>query len=154
MSDKNVIGDVVYRVDALEAAKELDDSRACFGDTKSKAKEKAAFYIRSQYEQIEHLTTHAKELQFRIEALEQFERACYKWIEKTEWVQETVQPKELGKHRADVLRERIEALEKDAARYRWLRKGSEVQGDTYYSHSGVDLDLAIDTAMQSEEGGV
>lgn len=33
------------------------------------------------------------------------------WIEKTEWVQKTVQPHELGYHRADILRMRIEALE-------------------------------------------
>lgn len=34
------------------------------------------------------------------------------WQEKTEWVQETAQPGELGMHRADVLKARIEKLEK------------------------------------------
>ena len=33
------------------------------------------------------------------------------WHDKTDWVQETSKPRELGKHRADILRERIEALE-------------------------------------------
>ena len=33
------------------------------------------------------------------------------WIEKTDWVQQTVQVHELGKHRADVLRGRITELE-------------------------------------------
>lgn len=34
------------------------------------------------------------------------------WLEKTEWVQETATAKELGLHRADVLRMRIENLER------------------------------------------
>ena len=32
------------------------------------------------------------------------------WLEKTEWVQQTGVPAELGKHRADVLRARIDSL--------------------------------------------
>lgn len=34
--------------------------------------------------------------------------ALDEWTEKTEWVQETAQVHELGRHRADVLRSRIE----------------------------------------------
>lgn len=33
------------------------------------------------------------------------------WKEKTEWVQDTFKPKELGMHRADILRQRIQELE-------------------------------------------
>lgn len=40
------------RIDVLEVAKELKQSISAFGDTKGKAKEKAAFYLTSQYEQI------------------------------------------------------------------------------------------------------
>lgn len=40
-----------------------------------------------------------------------YKPAYDEWIEKTEWVQKTVQPHELGFHRADILRMRIEALE-------------------------------------------
>lgn len=40
-----------------------------------------------------------------------YKPAYDEWIEKTEWVQKTVQPHELGYHRADILRMRIEALE-------------------------------------------
>lgn len=32
------------------------------------------------------------------------------WLEKTEWVQETAKPFELGMHRADVLKQRIDRL--------------------------------------------
>lgn len=37
-----------------------------------------------------------------------YRKAFETWQEKTEWVQETAKPKELGMHRADVLRQRIE----------------------------------------------
>jgi hypothetical protein len=41
-----------------------------------------------------------------------FEKAYLVWQDKTEWVQETVQPHELGMHRADVLKQRIEQAQK------------------------------------------
>jgi len=43
--------------------------------------------------------------------LHQHELANNLWHEKTEWVQETAYPEELGMHRADVLRQRIERLQ-------------------------------------------
>jgi predicted RNase H-like nuclease (RuvC/YqgF family) len=52
-------------------------------------------------------------MQPRIAELERFKAAYEEWHEKTEWVKETATYKELGKHRADVLRERIAKLEKD-----------------------------------------
>ena len=42
--------------------------------------------------------------------LHQHELANNLWHEKTEWVQRTVQPSELGMHRADVLKQRIDRL--------------------------------------------
>jgi len=41
-----------------------------------------------------------------------YKKALDAWFEKTEWVQETAKPKELGMHRADVLKQRIHELEK------------------------------------------
>lgn len=38
--------------------------------------------------------------------------ALDEWMNKTEWVQKTSKPRELGMHRADILKARIEALEK------------------------------------------
>jgi hypothetical protein len=38
--------------------------------------------------------------------------ALKEWSDKTDWVQETAQPLELGMHRADVLKQRIEHLNK------------------------------------------
>jgi len=38
-----------------------------------------------------------------------YKKALEVWLDKTEWVQETVKPHELGMHRADVLNQRIEA---------------------------------------------
>jgi len=40
------------------------------------------------------------------------------WIDKTEWVQSTGDARELGKHRADVMRERVERLHSENE---WLR---------------------------------
>lgn len=53
-----------------------------------------------------------RRLHARVQELER-ERDNYKlaydeWQDKTDWVQQTALPGELGKHRADVLRERIE----------------------------------------------
>jgi CRISPR/Cas system-associated endoribonuclease Cas2 len=45
-----------------------------------------------------------------IERLNRFEEAHTVWLEKTEWVQASVQALELGRHRADVLRMRIDQL--------------------------------------------
>jgi len=47
----------------------------------------------------------------RIAELERFKDAYDAWQEKTEWVQDTAAAGELGKHRADVLRKRIEKLQ-------------------------------------------
>lgn len=40
-----------------------------------------------------------------------YKAAYEEWIEKTEWVQQTCKPSELGYHRADILRRRIKELE-------------------------------------------
>ena len=53
----------------------------------------------------------AKDALLLIDSLERYRHAYNEWSEKTEWVQETVQPKELGQHRADILRARIAELE-------------------------------------------
>ena len=53
------------------------------------------------------------EQQVAILELEQYRKSWYEWSEKTDWVQETAKPKELGMHRADILRKRIKDLEKE-----------------------------------------
>ena len=45
--------------------------------------------------------------------LEKYRESWYEWSEKTDWIQETGTAKELGMHRADVMRKRIEDLEKE-----------------------------------------
>lgn len=42
--------------------------------------------------------------------LRKFEAAYMEWQDKTDWVQQTAQARELGKHRADALKERIDQL--------------------------------------------
>ncbi|WP_324730999.1 hypothetical protein [Pseudomonas paeninsulae] len=44
------------------------------------------------------------------ERLGRFENAYTEWSDKTEWVQASAEPRDLGKHRADVLKARIDQL--------------------------------------------
>ncbi|MGQ8875937.1 hypothetical protein ACUTR7_00385 [Delftia sp. NA_296.1] len=113
-----------------------------------------------------------RRLDARVKSLE---FAFNEWHDKTDWVQETAQALELGMHRADVLRARIEALDAankalraDAERYRWLRDfhngpdGVKSQfpyiaaGDDEefaWAFSGVTADAAIDAAMAAAKNG-
>jgi hypothetical protein len=60
--------------------------------------------------------THLPEIELAITAIKEalaqpepnYKKALEVWLDKTEWVQETVKPHELGMHRADVLKQRIE----------------------------------------------
>ena len=54
--------------------------------------------------------------QLAILELEKKALALDEWFEKTDWVQATIQVKELGMHRADILRQRIEELEMEVKR--------------------------------------
>lgn len=51
------------------------------------------------------------DLEAEVAKLERFEIAYKEWSDKTDWVQKSARPKELGMHRADVMAQRIEALE-------------------------------------------
>lgn len=51
----------------------------------------------------------ARDAVIELRRLYRIEAAFKEWIDKTEWVQQTAQPGELGMHRADVLRQRLEA---------------------------------------------
>jgi hypothetical protein len=53
----------------------------------------------------------ANALKDEVARLKRFEVAFDEWYDKTQWVQDTSTAKELGKHRADVLRERIEDMQ-------------------------------------------
>lgn len=96
------------------------------------------------------------------------EAALHEWSDKTMWVQQTCQPRELGMHRADVLKARIVELEaklaeaqKDAARYRWLRgfnNGSVViveitsrDADDWVVLAGWHADTAVDADIAAQE---
>ena len=52
------------------------------------------------------LEAHIKEALAQVEP--NYKKALEVWLDKTEWVQETVKPHELGMHRADVLKQRIQ----------------------------------------------
>ena len=104
------------------------------------------------------------------ERLQQFEAAYTEWSDKTDWVQKSVHWSELGMHRADVLHKRcrdgalhqqaqadrikvlmaeVEALRKDAERYRWFRVNS-LQVISTARRWVHDLDTEVDTAMAEQ----
>lgn len=121
-----------------------------------------------QLDRLYALADEADTLRAQLEAAERYKVAFEEWHAKSEWVQETAQPREFGKHRADVLRERIEAAEAraeaaeaDAARYRWLRDDRNFEGvqsmisvlnygQDPYLLDGTELDAAIDAARTKE----
>lgn len=96
--------------------------------------------------------------------LDREQRAGREWHEKTKWVNVTVRAKELGIHRADILKARIDALtaenetlRKNSDRYEWLRDNSEPLHQFYLSTpiwlTGVkfnkdNVDSTIDTAIK------
>ena len=50
--------------------------------------------------------------------------------------------------RVDAMKAECEKLRKDAERYRWLRDGNGYYPEENYLRGGVELDAAIDAAMQ------
>lgn len=93
--------------------------------------------------------------------VERYKVAWQEFNDRTEWVQQTAQPRELGKHRADVLRERIERAEaqaeanrRDAERYRFLRALPECCRDTdwLWNDQGDALDEQVDAAIGGRDG--
>lgn len=68
------------------------------------------------------------------------------WFEKTDWVQASFSPSELGQHRADVLRHRIEELEKER-----LRLCREVVGRNQRALDGDRATAAINRVFDSLE---
>ncbi len=71
----------------------------------------------------QHTINVVQESASELHRLAGFEAAHKEWIEKTEWVQASQKPGELGMHRADVLRKRICDLEIENARLRKLLEG-------------------------------
>lgn len=52
----------------------------------------------------------AREAAVELRRLSKHETALQEWLDRTEWVQETGKSHELGMHRADVMRYRLNAL--------------------------------------------
>lgn len=77
----------------------------------------------------------------------QFEAAHNEWHDKTEWVQKTAKAHELGKHRADVLKERVDQLQ---AEVEALRK--VIRAALYYvPEHKHDLREIMSAAMAAKE---
>lgn len=82
--------------------------------------------------------------------LGQIEYAFSEWIEKTDWMQSTVQASELGRHRADVLRTRIDQFkaENEALRKAIADVDGALEREYWSEYAGLEetrsiLDAAI-----------
>jgi hypothetical protein len=75
--------------------------------------------------------------------------AYNEWTEKTQWVQETKQTHELGMHRADVLKQRIERLQ--AANLK-LAGAIDMIRETLKGGNVDDLLYIINTALEEHRG--
>lgn len=74
--------------------------------------------------------------------LSNVEFAFDEWIEKTNWVQHTANASELGKHRADVLRERIETLRKENEQLHQLITDLELKSKLAPDHNAMRVDYS------------
>jgi hypothetical protein len=88
--------------------------------------------------------------------LGQIEYAFSEWVEKTNWVQSTVQASELGRHRADVLRTRIDQFkaENEALRKAIADVDGALEREYWSEYAGLEetrsiLDAAIGKAAQA-----
>lgn len=70
--------------------------------------------------------------------LHRVELARNEWITKTEWVQQAAHPRELGMHRADVMRKRIERLQAENEQLRSALAEATLQHDTAQSTEADD----------------
>ena len=74
------------------------------------------------------------------------------WIEKTEWVQQTLRPRELGMHRADALRARLESAEAQRdALLEALKLARSIIGHPDDAHTKF-IDAAIAAAKGEKHG--
>ena len=85
--------------------------------------------------------------------LGQIEYAFSEWIEKTDWVQSTVQASELGRHRADVLRTRIDQFkaENEALRKAIADVDGALEREYWSEYAGLEETRAILDATLSKE---
>jgi hypothetical protein len=80
------------------------------------------------------------------EALQWQELAAKQWLDKTYWVQQTAEENELGMHRADVLRQRIERLKAERAELLAALNNIEVS-----THDAMTAALARAAIAKAEE---
>ena len=84
--------------------------------------------------------------------LGQIEYAFSEWIEKTDWVQSTVQASELGRHRADVLRTRIDQFkaENEALRKAIADVDGALEREYWSEYAGLKETRSILDAVMSK----
>lgn len=94
------------------------------------------------------LYTHADTAE--VGRLRQFEVAYMEWIKKTEWVQQTASPKELGMHRAEIINQRLDTLRAQLAEAHALLRDIELTMDAQEDSVslGYDIEMRMATILR------
>jgi len=71
---------------------------------------KWAVYLEGFFISEEVSASTARKIAAELRRLHQQELALIEWLDKTEWVQASIQAKELGQHRADVIKQRLDLV--------------------------------------------
>jgi hypothetical protein len=73
-----------------------------------------------------------------IERLQSFKTAYMEWSDKTEWVQDSVEAGELGKHRADAIRIRLDKLKAENHSLRkFISNLAESDAEIAYAYAAI-----------------
>jgi hypothetical protein len=86
-----------------------------------------------------------------------YKKALEVWLDKTEWVQETVKPHELGMHRADVLKQRIEEASPQRTWVGLTDEEIRLQWSAFWEAEchpwAIDFAQAIEAKLRSKNNG-
>ena len=100
-----------------------------------------ALQLADELEKYEIFCPDLDEVAAELRRLDRHELALGQWLEKTQWVQDNMQPGELGMHRADGLKQRIDRLtEVNQELLHWLRY---IQVQTHIGHIHDTCSAAI-----------
>jgi hypothetical protein len=79
-----------------------------------------------------------------------YKKALEVWLDKTKWVQETVKPNELGMHRADVLKQRIEEASPQRT---WVGLTDEEMQTLWGRYAHMEMMRAIEAKLKEKNNG-
>lgn len=99
-----------------DAGKRYTANKTCVGCGIEHSRASHAKRTMTVPQEITTLRSQLRELKAKNEQLESFKTSYMEWSDKTDWVQATAHFSELGKHRADVIKDRFDHLKDENRR--------------------------------------